>query len=192
MKRHNKRGYFSPATIMALLLAVLALGLPFIMNGPVNDEDILTPLPTPESTITEDSTITAVPTQKPVAVTTKKRTDVSPKPSVTTSKAATPSAPAAVVSSETVKNVQDKAVNLEKVALGLFRDNGYDITAESVREKAGVPADEHFIVTISKKNGNISKVSYFTKDYSVAFSNGKFSALANVAGDDFEDAVLFL
>lgn len=192
MKRHNKRGYFSPATIMALLLAVLALGLPFIMNGPVNDEDILTPLPTPESTITEDSTITAVPTQKPVAVTTKKRTDVSPKPSVTTSKAATPSAPAAVVSSETVKNVQDKAVNLEKVALGLFRDNGYDITAESVREKAGVPADEHFIVTISKKNGNISKVSYFTKNYSVAFSNGKFSALANVAGDDFEDAVLFL
>lgn len=177
---------------MALLLAVLALGLPFIMNGPVNDEDILTPLPTPESTITEDSTITAVPTQKPVAVTTKKRTDVSPKPSVTTSKAATPSASAAVVSSETVKNVQDKAVNLEKVALGLFRDNGYDITADAVREKAGVPADEHFIVTISKKNGNISKVSYFTKDYSVAFSNGKFSALANVAGDDFEDAVLFL
>ena len=180
---------------MALLLAVLALGLPFIMNGPVNDEDILTPLPTPESTvttITEDSKITAVPTQKPVAVTTKKRTDASPKPSVTTSKAATPSAPAAVVSSETVKNVQDKAVNLEKVALGLYRDNGDDITAESVREKAGVPADEHFIVTISKKNGNISKVSYFTKDYSVAFSNGKFSALANVAGDDFEDAVLFL
>ena len=180
---------------MALLLAVLALGLPFIMNGPVNDEDILTPLPTPESTvttITEDSKITAVPTQKPVAVTTKKRTDASPKPSVTTSKAATPSAPAAVVSSETVKNVQDKAVNLEKVALGLYRDNGDDITAESVREKAGVPADEHFIVTISKKNGNISKVSYFTKDYSVAFSNGKFSALANVAGADFEDAVLFL
>lgn len=198
MKRHNKRGYFSPATIMALLLAVLALGLPFIMNGPVNDEDILTPLPTPESTITtvttitEDSKITAVPTQKPVAVTTKKRTDVSPKPSVTTSKAATPSEPAAVVSSETVKSVQDKAVNLEKVALGLYRDSGEDITAESVREKAGVPADEHFIVTISKKNGNISKVSYFTKDYSVAFSNGKFSALANVAGDDFEDAVLFL
>lgn len=192
MKRHNKRGYFSPATIMALLLAVLALGLPFIMNGPVNDEDILTPLPTPESTITDDSKITAVPTQKPVAVTTKKRTDVSPKPSVTTSKAATPSAPVAVVSSETVKNVQDKAVNLEKVALSLFRDNGYNLTADAVREKAGVPADEHFIVTISKKNGNISKVSYFTKDYSVAFSNGKFSALANVAGDDFEDAVLFL
>lgn len=191
MKRHNKRGYFSPATIMALLLAMLALGLPFIMNGPVNDEDILTPLPTPESTvttITEDSTITAVPTQKPVAVTTKKRTDVSPKPSVTSSG----TAPSAVVSSETVKSVQDKAVNLEKVALGLFRDNGYDITADAVREKAGVPADEHFIVTISKKNGNISKVSYFTKDYSVAFSNGKFSALANIAGDDFEDAVLFL
>lgn len=194
MKRHNKRGYFSPATIMALLLAVLALGLPFIMNGPVNDEDILTPLPTPESTITtvttitEDSKIIAVPTQKPVAVTTKKRTDVSPKPSVTSSG----TAPSAVVSSETVKSVQDKAVNLEKVALGLFRDNGYDITADAVREKAGVPSDEHFIVTISKKNGNISKVSYFTKDYSVAFSNGKFSALANVAGDDFEDAVLFL
>lgn len=191
MRRHNKRGYFSPATIMALLLAVLALGLPFIMNGPVNDEDILTPLPTPESTvttITEDTTNTAVPTQKPVAVTTKKRTDVSPKPSVTSSG----TAPAAVVSSETVKGVQDKAVNLEKIALGLFRDNGYDLTADAVREKAGVPDDEHFIVTISKKNGNVSKVSYFTKDYSVAFSNGKFSALANIAGDDFEDAVLFL
>lgn len=191
MKRHNKRGYFSPATIMALLLAMLALGLPFIMNGLVNDEDILTPLPTPESTvttITEDSIITAVPTQKPVAVTTKKRTDVSPKPSVTSSG----TAPAAVVSSETVKSVQDKAVNLEKAALGLYRDNGDNLTADAVREKAGVPADEHFIVTISKKNGNISKVSYFTKDYSVAFSNGKFSALANVAGDDFEDAVLFL
>lgn len=191
MKRHNKRGYFSPATIMALLLAALALGLPFIMNGPVNDEDILTPLPTPESTvttITEDSKITAVPTQKPVAVTTKKRTDVSPKPSVTSSV----TAPAAVVSSETVKSVQDKAVNLEKVALGLYRDNGDNLTADAVREKAGVPADEHFIVTISTKNGNISKVSYFTKDYSVAFSNGKFSALANIAGDDFEDAVLFL
>ena len=191
MRRHNKRGYFSPATIMALLLAVLALGLPFIMNGPVNDEDILTPLPTPESTvttITEDSKINAVPTQKPVAVTTKKRTDVSPKPSVTSSG----TAPAAVVSSETVKSVQNKAVNLEKAALGLYRDNGDNITAESVRKKAGVPSDEHFIVTISKKNGNISKVSYFTKNYSVAFSNGKFSALANVAGDDFEDAVLFL
>lgn len=191
MKRHNKRGYFSPATIMVLLLAMLALGLPFIMNGPVNDEDILTPLPTPESTvttITEDSKITAVPTQKPVAVTTKKRTDVSPKPSVTSSG----TAPAAVVSSETVKSVQDKAVNLEKVALGLYRDNGDNLTADAVREKAGVPADEHFIVTISTKNGNVSKVSYFTKDYSVAFSDGKFSALANIAGDDFEDAVLFL
>lgn len=191
MKRHNKRGYFSPATIMALLLAALALGLPFIMNGPVNDEDILTPLPTPESTvttITEDSKITAVPTQKPVAVTTKKRTDVSPKPSVTSSG----TAPAAVVSGETVKSVQDKAVNLEKAALGLYRDNGDNLTADAVREKAGVPADEHFIVTISMKNGNVSKVSYFTKDYSVAFSNGKFSALANIAGDDFEDAVLFL
>lgn len=191
MRRHNKRGYFSPTTIMALLLAVLALGLPFIMNGPVNDEDILTPLPTPESTvttITEDTKIAAVPTQKPVAVTTKKRTDVSPKPSVTSSG----TAPSAVVSSETVKSVQDKAINLEKVALGMYRDNGDNLTAESVREKAGVPADEHFIVTISKKNGNISKVSYFTKDYSVAFSNGKFSALANIAGDDFEDAVLFL
>ena len=191
MKRHNKRGYFSPATIMALLLAALALGLPFIMNGPVNDEDILTPLPTPESTvttITEDSKITAVPTQKPVAVTTTKRTDVSPKPSVTSSG----TAPAAVVSSETVKSVQDKAVNLEKVALGLYRDNGDNLTADAVREKAGVPANEHFIVTISTKNGNVSKVSYFTKDYSVAFSDGKFSALANIAGDDFEDAVLFL
>ena len=191
MRRHNKRGYFSPTTIMALLLAVLALGLPFIMNGPVKDEDILTPLPTPESTvttITEDTKIAAVPTQKPVAVTTKKRTDVSPKPSVTSSG----TAPAAVVSSETVKSVQDKAVNLEKVALGLYRNNGEDITADALREKAGVPAEEHFIVTISKKNGNISKVSYFTKDYSVAFSNGKFSALANIAGDDFEDAVLFL
>lgn len=188
MRRHNKRGYFSPTTIMALLLAVLALGLPFIMNGPVKDEDILTPLPTPESTITEDTKIAAVPTQKPVAVTTKKRTDVSPKPSVTSSG----TAPSAVVSSETVKSVQDKAVNLEKVALGLYRDNGEDITADALREKAGVPDDEHFIVTISKKNGNISKVSYFTKDYSVAFSNGKFSALANIAGDDFEDAVLFL
>ena len=191
MRRHNKRGYFSPTTIMALLLAVLALGLPFIMNGPVKDEDILTPLPTPESTvttITEDTKIAAVPTQKPVAVTTKKRTDVSPKPSVTSSG----TAPSAVVSSETVKSVQDKAVNLEKVALGLYRDNGEDITADALREKTGVPDDEHFIVTISKKNGNISKVSYFTKDYSVAFSNGKFSALANIAGDDFEDAVLFL
>lgn len=191
MKRHNKRGYFSPATIMALLLAALALGLPFIMNGPVNDEDILTPLPTPESTvttITEDTKIAAVPTQKPVAVTTKKRTDVSPKPSVTSSG----TAPSAVVSSETVKSVQDKAVNLEKVALGLYRDNGDNLTADALREKAGVPDDEHFIVTISKKNGNVSKVSYFTKDYSVAFSNGKFSALANIAGDDFEDAVLFL
>lgn len=191
MKRHNKRGYFSPATIMALLLAALALGLPFIMNGPVNDEDILTPLPTPESTvttITEDSKITAVPTQKPVAVTTKKRTDVSPKPSVTSSG----TAPAAVVSGETVKSVQDKAVNLEKAALGLYRDNGDNLTADAVREKAGVPDDEHFIVTISTKNGNVSKVSYFTKDYSVAFSDGKFSALANIAGDDFEDAVLFL
>lgn len=191
MRRHNKRGYFSPTTIMALLLAVLALGLPFIMNGLVNDEDILTPLPTPESTvttITEDTKIAAVPTQKPVAVTTKKRTDVSPKPSVTSSG----TAPSAVVSSETVKSVQDKAVNLEKVALGLYRDNGDNLTADALREKAGVPDDEHFIVTISKKNGNVSKVSYFTKDYSVAFSNGKFSALANIAGDDFEDAVLFL
>lgn len=59
---------------MALLLAVLALGLPFIMNGPVKDEDILTPLPTPRINGNDDNggfKITAVPTQKPVAVTTK-------------------------------------------------------------------------------------------------------------------------
>ncbi|MDE8718886.1 hypothetical protein PZH37_18065, partial [[Eubacterium] siraeum] len=101
-------------------------------------EDNLTPLPTPESTvttITEDTKIAAVPTQKPVAVTTKKRTDVSPKPSVTSSG----TAPSALVCSESVKSVQDKAVILEKVALGLYRDNGEDITADALSEKAGVP-----------------------------------------------------
>ena len=40
---------------MALLLAVLALGLPFIMNGPVKDEDILTPLPTPRINGNDDN-----------------------------------------------------------------------------------------------------------------------------------------
>ena len=182
MRRRNNKGYFSPVTITALLLALLIAGLPFIAGGPVKDDDILTPLPTPETTVQESSVI----------VTTKKRTDVSPKPSVTTSKAATPSAPAAVVSGETVSDVQEKAKALESVALSLYSENGDSLTADMVRQKAAVPTDEHFIVTISVKNGNISKVSYFTKDYSVAFSNGKFSALANVAGDDFEDAVLFL
>ena len=191
MKRHNKRGYFSPMTIMALLLAVLALGLPFLMNGPVKDDDILTPLPTPETTTADATTVTTVttkPAEKPTIVTTKKRTDVSPAP-VTTSKAATP---ANIISQEMINDVQDKAVKLTEVALSLYRDNGDALTADMVREQAGVPADEHFIVTVSVKNGIISKVSYFTKDYSVAFSSGKFSALANIAGDDFEDKVLFL
>lgn len=193
MKRHNKRGYFSPVTIMALLLAVLALGLPFLMNGPVKDDDILTPLPTPETTVdtTTVETVTARPAEKPIIVTTKKRTDVSPAPVATTSNA-TPSVPANIVSQETVTDVQSKAVKLEEAALSLYRENGDSMTADMVREKAEIPADEHFIVTVSKKNGNISKVSYFTKDYSVAFSDGKYSALANIAGDDFEDKVLFL
>lgn len=178
-------------TIMALLLAVLALGLPFLMNGPVKDDDILTPLPTPETTTADATTVTTVttkPAEKPTIVTTKKRTDVSPAP-VTTSKAATP---ANIISQEMINDVQDKAVKLTEVALSLYRDNGDALTADMVREQAGVPADEHFIVTVSVKNGIISKVSYFTKDYSVAFSSGKFSALANIAGDDFEDKVLFL
>lgn len=178
---------------MALLLAVLALGLPFLMNGPVKDDDILTPLPTPETTVdtTTVETVTARPPEKPIIVTTKKRTDVSPTPVATTSKA-TPSIPANIVSQETIIDVQIKAVKLEEAALSLYRENGDSMTADMVREKAEVPADEHFIVTVSKKNGNISKISYFTKDYSVAFSDGKYSALANIAGDNFEDKVLFL
>lgn len=191
MKRHNKRGYFSPAAILALMLAVLTMGLPFLINGPVKDDDILTPLPTPETTDASapaDTEITETPTQKPIVITTKKRTDVSPKPSATSSG----TAPAVIVSDETVKSVQDKVVKLEEVALGLYRDYGENITAESVREKAGIPADEHFIVTVSKMNGSISKVSYFTKDYSVSYSQGKYSSLANIADDSFEDLVLFL
>lgn len=180
MRRRNNKGYFSPMTITALLLALIITGLPFIMSGPVKDDDILTPLPTPETTAQESSVI----------VTTKKRTDVSPAPSATVKPGN--DIPSGIVSGETVSDVQEKAKALESVALSLYSENGDSLTADMVRQKAGVPADEHFIVTISKKNGNISKVSYFTKDYSVAFSNGKFSALANVAGDDFKDAVLFL
>lgn len=180
MRRRNNKGYFSPMTITALLLALIITGLPFIMSGPVKDDDILTPLPTPETTAQESSVI----------VTTKKRTDVSPAPSATVKPGN--DIPSGIVSGETVTDVQEKAKALESVALSLYSENGDSLTADMVRQKAGVPADEHFIVTISKKNGNISKVSYFTKDYSVAFSNGKFSALANVAGDDFKDAVLFL
>ena len=178
---------------MALLLAVLALGLPFLMNGPVKDDDILTPLPTPETTAdtTTVETVTAKPAEKPMIVTTKKRTDVSPTPVDTTSKA-TPSAPADIVSQTTIIDVQLKAVKLEEAALSLYRENGENMTADMVREKAEVPADEHFIVTVSKKNGNISKVSYFTKDYSVSYSQGKYSSLANIADDSFEDLVLFL
>ena len=180
MRRRNNKGYFSPMTITALLLALIITGLPFIMSGPVKDDDILTPLPTPETTAQESSVI----------VTTKKRTDVSPAPSATVKPGN--DIPSGIVSGETVSDVQEKAKALESVALSLYSENGDSLTADMVRQKAGVPADEHFIVTISKKNGNISKVSYFTKDYSVAFSNGKFSALANVADDDFKDAVLFL
>lgn len=180
MRRRNNKGYFSPVTITALLLALLIAGLPFIASGPVKDDDILTPLPTPETTAQESSVI----------VTTKKRTDVSPAPSVTIKPGN--DVPSGIVSGETVSDVQEKAKALESVALSLYSENGDSLTADMVRQKAAVPADEHFIVTISVKNGNISKVSYFTKDYSVAFSNGKFSALANVVGDDFEDAVLFL
>lgn len=180
MRRRNNKGYFSPVTITALLLALLIAGLPFVAGGPVKDDDILTPLPTPETTAQESSVI----------VTTKKRTDVSPAPSASTKPGN--DVPSGIVSSETVSDVQRKAKALESVALSLYNENGDSLTADMVRQKAAVPADEHFIVTISQKNGNISKVSYFTKDYSVAFSNGKFSALANVAGDDFEDAVLFL
>lgn len=180
MRRRNNKGYFSPMTITALLLALIITGLPFIMSGPVKDDDILTPLPTPETTAQESSVI----------VTTKKRTDVSPAPSATVKPGN--DIPSGIISDETVTDVQEKAKALESVALSLYSENGDSLTADMVRQKAGVPADEHFIVTISKKNGNISKVSYFTKDYSVAFSNGKFSALANVAGDDFKDAVLFL
>lgn len=180
MKRHNKRGYFSPATIMALLLAVLALGLPFIAGGPVKDDDILTPLPTPETTTQESSVI----------VTTKKRTDVSPAPSASTKPGN--DVPSGIVNGETVSDVQGKAKALESAALSLYSENGDSLTADMVRQKAAVPADEHFIVTISVKNGSVSKISYFTKDYSVSYANGSYSALANIADENFEDLVLFL
>lgn len=180
MRRRNNKGYFSPMTITALLLALIITGLPFIMSGPVKDDDILTPLPTPETTAQESSVI----------VTTKKRTDVSPAPSV----AVKPGndIPSGIISGETVTDVQEKAKALESVALSLYSENGDSLTADMVRQKAGVPADEHFIVTISVKNGNVSKISYFTEDYSVSYANGSYSALANIADENFEDLVLFL
>lgn len=180
MRRRNNKGYFSPMTITALLLALIITGLPFIMSGPVKDDDILTPLPTPETTAQESSVI----------VTTKKRTDVSPAPS----SAVKPGndIPSGIISGETVTDVQEKAKALESVALSLYSENGDSLTADRVRQKAGVPADEHFIVTISVKNGNVSKISYFTEDYSVSYANGSYSALANIADENFEDLVLFL
>ena len=176
MRRRNNKGYFSPMTITALIIT----GLPFIMSGPVKDDDILTPLPTPETTAQESSVI----------VTTKKRTDVSPAPS----SAVKPGndIPSGIISGETVTDVQEKAKALESVALSLYSENGDSLTADMVRQKAGVPADEHFIVTISVKNGNVSKISYFTEDYSVSYANGSYSALANIADENFEDLVLFL
>lgn len=180
MRRRNNKGYFSPMTITALLLVLIITGLPFIMSGPVKDDDILTPLPTPETTAQESSVI----------VTTKKRTDVSPAPS----SAVKPGndIPSGIISGETVTDVQEKAKALESVALSLYSENGDSLTADMVRQKAGVPADEHFIVTISVKNGNVSKISYFTEDYSVSYANGSYSALANIADENFEDLVLFL
>lgn len=180
MRRRNNKGYFSPMTITALLLALIITGLPFIMSGPVKDDDILTPMPTPETTAQESSVI----------VTTKKRTDASPAPSA----AVKPGndIPSGIVSDETVSDVQEKAKALESVALSLYSENGDSLTADMVRQKAGVPADEHFIVTISVKNGNVSKISYFTEDYSVSYANGSYSALANIADENFEDLVLFL
>lgn len=167
-------------TITALLLALIITGLPFIMSGPVKDDDILTPMPTPETTAQESSVI----------VTTKKRTDASPAPSA----AVKPGndIPSGIISGETVTDVQEKAKALESVALSLYSENGDSLTADMVRQKAGVPADEHFIVTISVKNGNVSKISYFTEDYSVSYANGSYSALANIADENFEDLVLFL
>lgn len=167
-------------TITALLLALIITGLPFIMSGPVKDDDILTPLPTPETTAQESSVI----------VTTKKRTDVSPAPSATVKPRN--DIPSGIISGETVTDVQEKAKALESVALSLYSENGDSLTADMVRQKAGVPADEHFIVTISVKNGNVSKISYFTEDYSVSYANGSYSALANIADENFEDLVLFL
>ena len=188
MRRRNNKGYFSPVAITALLLALLIAGLPFITSGPIKDDDILTPLPTPETTDV------SVPTQKPsVVITTKKRTDIKPQPANTTQASETGNiAPIDPVSQKTVQDVQSKALKLSEVSQNLLHENGTTFTADMVREAAGVPANEHFIVTVSVKNGNISKVSYFTEEYSVAFSDGKYSSLANVAGDDFEDAVLFL
>ena len=166
----------TPSAILALLIA----GLPFIASGPVKDDDILTPLPTPETTTQEPSVI----------VTTKKRTDVSPAPSVTTKPGN--DIPSGIVSGETVSDVQEKVKALESVALSLYNENGDSLTADMVRQKVAVPADEHFIVTISVKNGNVSKISYFTKDYSVSYANGNYSTLANIADENFEDLVLFL
>lgn len=180
MRRRNNKGYFSPMTITALLLALIITGLPFIMSGPVKDDDILTPLPTPETTAQESSVI----------VTTKKRTDVSPAPSATVKPGN--DIPSGIISDETVTDVQEKAKALESVALSLYSENGDSLTADMVRQKAGVPADEHFIVTISVTNGNVSKISYFTEDYSVSYANGSYSALANIADENFEDLVLFL
>ena len=185
MRRRNNKGYFSPVTITALLLALLIAGLPFIASGPIKDDDILTPLPTPETT---DA---SVPSQKPpVVVTTKKRTDVTPAPSVTTKPGN--EIPGDIVSDETIHSVQEKAKALESTALSMYSENGDSLTADMVREAAGIPSDEHFIITISVKNGNVSKISYFTKDYSVSYANGSYSALANIADDNFEDLVLFL
>lgn len=185
MRRHNNKGYFSPVTITALLLALLIVGLPFIASGPVKDDDILTPLPTPETTVVPDQS-----QESSVIVTTKKRTDTAPAPSAATKPGN--DIPSGIVSGETVSDVQEKVKALESIALSLYSENGDSLTADMVREKAAVPADEHFIVTISVKNGNVSKISYFTKDYSVSYANGSYSALANIADENFEDLVLFL
>ena len=181
MRRHNNKGYFSPVTITALLLALLIVGLPFIASGPVKDDDILTPLPTPETTVVPDQS-----QESSVIVTTKKRTDAAPAPSATTKPGN--DIPSGIVSGETVSDVQEKVKALESIALSLYSENGDSLTADMVREKAAVP----FIVTISVKNGNVSKISYFTKDYSVSYANGSYSALANIADENFEDLVLFL
>lgn len=187
---HNKKGFFSPATIFALMLAILALGLPFITSGPVKNDDILKPAPetTAETNPVPEQSQPVITTR---IFTTKNRTEASSEPIATTSRntAVTPAAP---ISDETINNVKAKALKLEEIALGLFRDYGEELTAEMVREKAGIPDDEHFIVTVSIKNGNISRISYFTKDFSVSYSAGKYSSLANIADDDFEDRVLFL
>lgn len=197
MKRHNKGFMLLKGFALTVLAVIIGVGLPFWLTSGFTGPVIVPTAPDNQGFLPD-----AVPEQKPgietqvpAQTTTKKAFTTKSRVPITGNGGGNSEdvpKPAPLVSDEQVKQAKENAVQLAKTADELYSVHGKGLTADLVRKEANISGDYHFIITIGVKSGSVTAVSYFTADYSVRYSDGGYSPLANVADDSFEDSVLFL